>query len=194
MTAVLWLLAVQGLLGAFDTLYFHEWRARLPAGGAAARPELWLHAARSLIYAVIFGTLPFIAWSGAWTLVLLALLAAEVVITLRDFVVEDAVRVPLGGVFPGERVTHLIMAVVYGAFLARFLPEMLEWWKAPTGLAVIPPPAPAALRALLALMALGVASSGLRDAFAALGLRGAAWPWPSPGPWADREGRDDTAR
>ena len=31
MTTALWLLAIQGLIGAFDTLYFHEWRARLPA-------------------------------------------------------------------------------------------------------------------------------------------------------------------
>jgi hypothetical protein len=32
----LWLLAAQGLIGAFDTVYYHEWRARLPALGRAA--------------------------------------------------------------------------------------------------------------------------------------------------------------
>jgi hypothetical protein len=42
----LWLLALQGALGAFDTLYYHEWRARLPAGGDSTRDELRLHAAR----------------------------------------------------------------------------------------------------------------------------------------------------
>ena len=33
MTTALWLLAIQGAMGAFDTLYYHEWRARLPAAG-----------------------------------------------------------------------------------------------------------------------------------------------------------------
>ena len=37
MNTVLWLLAVQGALGAFDTLYYHEWRARLPAGVPGTR-------------------------------------------------------------------------------------------------------------------------------------------------------------
>ena len=57
MTVALVLLAIQGLVGAFDTFYFHEWRARLPAGGAQTAPELKLHAWRSFLYAVIFGTL-----------------------------------------------------------------------------------------------------------------------------------------
>ena len=38
---VLWLLTAQGLLGAFDTVYFHELRARLPALQGGARPECW---------------------------------------------------------------------------------------------------------------------------------------------------------
>jgi len=33
MIVALWLLAIQGIIGAFDTLYYHEWRARLPARG-----------------------------------------------------------------------------------------------------------------------------------------------------------------
>ena len=36
MATALWLLAIQGAVGAFDTLYFHEWRARLPAICASA--------------------------------------------------------------------------------------------------------------------------------------------------------------
>ena len=27
MTVALWLLALQGAIGAFDTVYYHEWRA-----------------------------------------------------------------------------------------------------------------------------------------------------------------------
>ena len=50
---------------------------------------------------------------------LVALLFAEVVLTLWDFVVEDWIRKPLGGVYAGERVMHGIMGIVYGAMLAN---------------------------------------------------------------------------
>ena len=179
MTTALWLLAFQGALGAFDTLYYHEWRARLPAGGAATRDELRLHAARDFIYAVVFGTLPWLAWRGAWSIVLAALLAAEVVITLKDFVVEDRVRRPLGGVYAGERVTHALMGIIYGAFLAFLFPTLRGWWLAPTSFA---PPLEATLPALrwaLSLMAVGVFLSGVRDLSAAMGLPRSEWPWPS---------------
>ena len=58
------------------------------------------------------------AWQGGWALVLAALLAAEIILTLTDFVVEDAVRSTFGGVYPGERVMHAVMGLVYGAMLA----------------------------------------------------------------------------
>ena len=181
MTTALWLLAFQGALGAFDTLYYHEWRARLPAGGASTRDELRLHAARDFIYAVVFGTLPWLAWRGAWSPVLAALLAAEVFITLKDFVVEDRVRKALGGVYAGERVTHAVMGIVYGSFLARLAPTLYGWWLAPTSLATVEGAAPTALRWALALMCAGVFLSGVRDLSAASGLRHGAWPWRAAG-------------
>ena len=49
MTTALWLLAIQGIIGAFDTLYYHEWRARLTAGGSGTASELKLHAARDFL-------------------------------------------------------------------------------------------------------------------------------------------------
>jgi hypothetical protein len=165
MRAALWLMALQGAIGAFDTLYYHEWRARLPAL-AGAKPELRLHAARDLIYAVLFATLPWIAWRGAWAGVLVALVAAEIAITLADFVVEDRVRAPLGGVFAGERATHAVMGIVYGAMLACLAPEVLRWWGEPTALALDPAPVPDLLRWTMTAMAAGVAASGARDAWA----------------------------
>ena len=176
MITALWLLALQGAFGAFDTLYYHEWRARLPAL-PGARAELRLHAARALVYAVIFGALPRVAWRGAWAYALGALLAAEVVITLRDFVVEDRVRAPLGGVFAGERVTHALMAIIYGAMLAHLLPELDAWRRGATEFAPHAAPVPAGLVWALTLMSAGVATSGARDAYAALGLPHGAWPW-----------------
>ena len=56
MKTAIWLLFVQALLGAFDTLYYHEYRLRLPHGHASGT-ELRLHAARDFAYAVIIGSL-----------------------------------------------------------------------------------------------------------------------------------------
>ncbi|MGB8508987.1 MAG: hypothetical protein WCD76_11315 [Pyrinomonadaceae bacterium] len=177
MTIVLCLFAAQGIFGAFDTLYYHEWRARLPDGGATTRPELRLHAARDFIYAIIFGSLPWVEWRGAWCLVLGALLSAEIIITLRDFVVEDVVRKSLGGVYPGERVTHALMGIIYGAALAYLLPILLDWWAAPTSLAARQGAIPQWLRWALTLMSAGVFLSGVRDLCASCELPHAAWPW-----------------
>src|SRR6185295_14859185 len=108
MSLVLWLLAVQGLIGAFDTIYYHEYRARLPARGPLAAAELRLHAGRDFLYGVLFLSLPWIEWLGAWCAVLAGVVVAEIVLTLWDFVVEIAVRRSLGDVYAGERVTHAV--------------------------------------------------------------------------------------
>lgn len=176
MTATLWLLALQGGLGACDTVYFHEWRGRLPVR-PEMRTELALHAARSFIYGIVFCSLPWIAWTGAAGVLFAGLLAAEAVITFADFVVEDRVRTSLGGVFPGERVMHGLMAVVYGAFLAEFVPVLAGWIGGHrTALAAGSP-----TLLLVALTSLGVGSvvSGVRDGLVAAGIRTAAWPWRS---------------
>jgi hypothetical protein len=177
MTIVLWLLAIQGAIGAFDTVYYHEWMARLPARGAAAAPELRLHAARDFLYAVLFGSLPFVAWQGAWTAVLVAVLIAEIILTLWDFIVEIAVRKPFGDVYGGERVTHAVMGILYGAMTANLIPVLWRWWPMPTMLAPAAPGVPEGLRWVLAVMAAGVFASGVRDLYAALGLPHGGWPW-----------------
>src|SRR5919109_1021776 len=104
MITALWLLATQGVIGAFDTLYYHAWRPRLPGRFPGTAAELKLHAVRDFLYAVLFGTLPWLAWQGLWVLVLAAVLLTEIGLTLADFVVEIRVRKPLGDVYGGERV------------------------------------------------------------------------------------------
>ncbi len=178
MITALVLLCVQGALGAFDTLYYHEYRARLAGGVPGTAPELVLHAARDFIYAVLFGTLPFLRYEGLFVIVVAALLVAEIGITLRDFVVEDAVRRPLGGVFAGERVTHAVMGILYGAALAFIVPELVAWWQLPSALSTWE--APLALRVALPLMAAGVFLSGVRDLGAVIGPRWMRFPWGSP--------------
>lgn len=170
MAPALTLLLVQGVLGAADTLWYHERVYALPARMPATRIELRLHAARDFVYAVVFLTLPFLAWQGAWAALLAGLLVAEIGLTLADFVVEDDVRAPFGGVAKGERLMHTVMAIVYGAFLARLAPILADWWAAPTAL---DPHAAltASLRWPFVLMGIGVALSGVRDLGASLGIR-----------------------
>jgi phosphatidylglycerophosphate synthase len=179
MREALWLLVAQGMLGAFDTLYYHEYRARL-AARVEARAELFLHAARDFVYAFIFGLLARFEWRGAWAWLLAVLLFVEIGITLADFVVEDRVRRPQGGVFPGERVTHAIMGIIYGGFLACLSPDWLAWARAPTELATPREAVSPWLHLILGVMAAGVFASGLRDLYAALGFPGGGFPWSAP--------------
>lgn len=164
MITALWLLAAQGALGAFDTVWYHEWRARLPRAGPVAARELRLHAARDFLYAAIFATLPRIEWRGTWTTVFVIILAAEIVITLTDFVVETYDR----HVEAGERVTHALMAILYGAMLAMLIPVLARWSMRPTGFARSTAAVPGALAALMTLMAAGVFLSGVRDVIASM--------------------------
>jgi hypothetical protein len=167
MSSVLWTLIVQGALGAFDTLYFHEYRARLPKLRAGSK-ELKLHAARDFIYSVILITLPWFVWRGWWGGVLVVLLASEIFITMYDFVVEDTTRRSIGGVYPAERVTHAVMGIVYGVFLAEFFPIIREWLGAPTSFDFSSANAPLFPRCISTAMGLGVLASGVRDLAATL--------------------------
>ena len=177
MKLALYLLAALALLGAFDTLYYHEWRAKLPALGALARSELRLHALRDFVYAVLFAALPWLALQGWYVVILAALFFTEIVLTLWDFVVEDWVRKPLGGVYPGERVMHGVMGIVYGAMLASIVPTLRTWWYRPSEITLSPPIVGKGLRLIMVGMALGVFLSGIRDLSAAAGLHGSDWPW-----------------
>jgi phosphatidylglycerophosphate synthase len=177
MTAALWLLAILGVVGAFDTLYYHEWKAKLPAGVPETAQELRLHAARDFFYAILFAALPWVAWQGYWVIALIAVIIIEIVLTLWDFVEEIAARKILGDVYAGERVTHAIMGIIYGAMAANLIPTLIAWWKMPTTLLIQPAPVPEWLRWSLLLMAAGVFMSGIRDLYAAFGLPNAGWPW-----------------
>lgn len=180
MTA-LWLLALQGIIGAFDTIYYHEWKAKLPALGKRAAKELRLHAVRDFLYSILFVGLALWQWRGVWAFVLVMVLASEVVFTLWDFVVEVVVRKPLGDVYAGERVTHAVMGILYGAMLVLLLSTLREWWALLTELLPSDPGIPDLLRWSLVIMGVGVFLSGIRDLYAAFELPGGNWPWKSMG-------------
>jgi uncharacterized protein (TIGR01777 family) len=127
---LLWtLIALQMAMGAFDMLYHHEFTERL-AWRPSQHRELQLHAVRNGIYAILFLTLGWLETHGAWALLVMALLAVEVAITLWDFVEEDlSRRLPAT-----ERVLHTLLAVNYGAILSLALPVLADWAARPTGL------------------------------------------------------------
>lgn len=133
MNAIFLILAFQVLLGGFDNLWHHELSARLPQR-AGARRELALHAAREAIYAVVFFGLAWFAWHGALAIVLAALLCAELLITIADFLEEDRTRqLP-----PFERLLHTVLTISYGAFIGLIAPVLLEWARLPTGWVLTP--------------------------------------------------------
>lgn len=129
MEMVLIVLLVQAVFGAADNLIHHELQARLPAR-ASARRELALHAAREAIYAVIFLALAWSEPGGLWAVALGLLLAAEVAITMADFIEEDRSR----ALPPAERALHAGLAVGYGVFLALLAPHLWNWTLRPTAL------------------------------------------------------------
>jgi len=156
------LMAAQGCLGAFDTLYHHELTEALPQK-AGARLELGIHATRAILYALLFIGLAYWEWHGVFALALLGIFTVEIVLTLWDFVVEDRTRL-----LPAtERVTHTVLAINGGAFITLLAMNFSGWYAEPSGLAWHPQ---GWLSMFLALCGVGVGLSGLRDAVAALRL------------------------
>lgn len=157
------LMAAQGVMGAFDTLYHHELTETL-AQRTSARKELSIHAVRAIIYAALFVGLSSWLWHGWFALILFVVFAIEIVLTLWDFVIEDQTRM-----LPAtERVVHTLLAINGGAFIVLLGLQVPDWFSRPTALVWQPQ---GALGIFLALCGLGVGVSGMRDAFAALRLK-----------------------
>jgi uncharacterized protein (TIGR01777 family) len=153
------LIAVQLALGLFDIIYHHEMIERL-AWRVSQRRELKLHGARNLAYAALFLALGLFQLKGLWAMLVIAVLAAELVITLADFVEEDLSRkLPAS-----ERVTHTLLAINYGAILTLLVPVLVGWASQQTA---IVPVWYGIGSALAPLAAAGVIVFGLRDFFAA---------------------------
>ena len=122
-----WLVvSIQVVLGFADVVVHHELVARLPWRSGAA-PELRLHGARNLAYAVIFLTLAWVVPLGWTALVLVGLLLAEAAITFTDWIVEDSSR-PLPA---SERALHGLLAINFGVLLALLAPIVWQWLNAP---------------------------------------------------------------
>ncbi len=155
----LWaLVALQIAMGAFDTLYHHEFTERL-AWRPNAGQELALHAVRNGFYGAIFLTLAWCEPHGLLAAALLVALVIEIGITLWDFVEEDLTRrLPAT-----ERVTHTLLALNYGAILSLLIPILWGWAHMQTGWTAV---SHGYGSFLLSAAALGVSLFGIRDWFA----------------------------
>jgi len=156
MTPLLWtLIAIQVVMGAFDTLYHHELTERLP-WRASQRHELQLHSIRNFLYALLFLVFGWLEVHGLLAMLFVAVLVAEIIITLMDFVEEDLSRkLPAS-----ERINHTLLALNYGAILALLLPILIGWALLPTGIKLVDH---GWLGIAAVICAAGVALFGLRD-------------------------------
>lgn len=155
MELVLYLFLVQAPLGAFDIVYHHEVTERLTWRRDAVK-ELRLHAARNLFYVAIFFSLAWIEWRGLYAWLFAAVLLAEILITIWDFLVEDRTRDLPGS----ERVLHTVLAIAYGAILALLLPVVWGWAALPSGVAWVDR---GWLSWVMTLYSAGVLFWGIRD-------------------------------
>ncbi len=164
------IMMLQGLLGAVDTIYYHEYKYRLPVHGPKVRGELRLHAFRDFVYGLLFITLPRLTWQGVFAYFLAALIVLEICITIWDFNIEVVERADIGGVANTERGLHLVMAVVYGFFLAHLLPELIRWSELPSGWGITQGVGDLTV-VTCSILGVGVLLSGLRDLLAASGVK-----------------------
>ncbi|MCB0333011.1 MAG: hypothetical protein KDD55_05895 [Bdellovibrionales bacterium] len=169
MEIALTIMIAQGVLGAFDTIYYHEYVYLLPVYGPKVGGELRLHALRDFVYGLLFLTLPFVKWQGALAIILGLLILLEICITIWDFNIEVIERADIGGVANEERGLHLIMAVVYGFFLAHLIPNMWSWYSLPTGFGK-QEALPIWMTIVCVLFGTGVVLSGVRDLGASKGI------------------------
>lgn len=124
MPPYVYVLLLHGVLGFLDIVVNHELLAKLPKRGDAA-PEEALHAARETIFALLFASLAWYQWHGAWIWFIAALLLAEVIVSAYDVIVEGDTRVlPVP-----ESVLHLLLFISLGV-LITLIGYALVWWHA----------------------------------------------------------------
>jgi uncharacterized protein (TIGR01777 family) len=132
MQTLLLLLSIQGLIGAYDSIYHHDFKEKLSLK-PTARNELKIHSIRSMLYSILFLSFGWSEWHGWLVLLFAVILAIELILTLWDFVEEDRSRV----LPPTERITHTILTLNFGVIIALFVPELLRWQALPTGLNIV---------------------------------------------------------
>jgi hypothetical protein len=166
MDTVIYILIFQGILGGFDVLWNHEWKEKLPTKPSAAL-EQKIHGVRELFYAVVFLGLAWLAWNGIWACILFIVIIIEVILTAWDFVTEDKTRT----LSPTERVTHLVLSMTGGAYVALLIPVLIGWSRLMSELVMVE----YGVRSwVLTVLGIGVFLWGIRDLWSGLSLSGQA--------------------
>jgi hypothetical protein len=165
-TALLFAVAVLGLT---DVLLYHTVSHGI-RHHARAKGELVLHALRGPTYAFLFALIPFFEFRGLYSFLLAGVLAMDVLISIVDFWLEGESRRFLGGLPSGEYVLHMIIAMIFGAFLCVTSFQLFHWIRLDTELLYTGHQLPLVIKLVFPVMAVLVFVSGLQDAVAAIRL------------------------
>ena len=165
-TVLLFTIAVLGLT---DVLLYHSVSHGI-RHHARAKGELVLHALRGPTYAFLFALVPFFEFRGLYSFLLAAVLVIDVVISIFDFWLEGESRRFLGGLPSGEYVLHMVIAMVFGAFVCVIAFQIAQWVLLDTELLYAGHHLPLWVKLVFPVMSLLVFASGLQDAMAAIRL------------------------
>lgn len=171
MEVATYLLFVIGCLGATDIAFYHSF-----AHGIRSHPdsrlELIVHSLRGPTYALLFLVVPNAALHGMYFWGLIAVFIFDVAISIVDFALERESRRFFGGLPSGEYILHIILAMLFGAFVTSVCYGASVWRKLPTQITYEPASVPDFLRLVMAVMAVFVLFSGIQDGIAAYRLWG----------------------
>jgi hypothetical protein len=166
--AYLYALMLHGVIGGLDVFVNHEWLARLPHR-PEARAENRLHSAREAIFGTLFALLAWCEWHGMAVWWIAALLAAELLVSAGDVIVEGNSR----ALPQAERVLHLLLFVNLGSVIVLVGQALMTWSTLPTGVAAVHH---GWASWVLSAMAAGSYAWAVRDALSAMRLARAPRP------------------
>ena len=128
-----YLIFVLGVMGALDIAFFHS-----ISHGIRSHPdsfaELITHSLRGPTYAALFVLIPNFQMHGIFAGGLLLLFLFDVGISICDFWLEQESRRFFGGLPSGEYVLHILISMVFGAFVLSAVVPITQWIDQPTKL------------------------------------------------------------
>jgi hypothetical protein len=132
MTLILYSLIFHAAVGGLDVIFNHEISEHLPQQPSAVTEES-LHSVRELLFGLLFVSLAWFEWRGAFIWLIIAIILAEIAVSTWDSVVEDRTRrLPAA-----ERVMHTFLFINVGIYSTLLAPTLTEWHALPTELHVV---------------------------------------------------------
>ena len=144
-------------------MWNHEYKESLPTKSTAELEQV-IHGVREIFYAFVFLGLAWYTWNGLWVWVMTIILIIEILLTAWDFVVEDQTR----KLSPTERVTHLVLSMGGGAYVALLAPILWQWSNEVSSLQNANY---GYISITLSILGIGVFIWGVRDLYSGIQLR-----------------------